>query len=60
MAEGHGHLLPGEIIVVVFKFGMAAELLWRVSWALNVIGHNIVHLSDYDWLMAIRHQRREQ
>ena len=35
---------------------MAQELLWRVLWALNVIGHNIVDLSDFDWLMVIRQQ----
>ena len=41
---------------MVFQYGMAQELLWRVLWALNVIGHNIVDLSDFDWLMAIKRQ----
>ena len=57
--EGLGDILPEEYIIVVFKYGMAQELLWRVSWALNVIGHNVVDLSDFDWLSAIRRQRRE-
>ena len=51
--EGLVHFLPEDYIVVVFRYGMSQELLWRVSWALNVIGHNIVDLSDYDWIMAI-------
>ena len=54
--EGLVHFLPENYIVVVFCCGMSQELLWR---ALNVIGHNIVDLSDYDWIMAIRRQRRE-
>jgi hypothetical protein len=57
--EGLAHFLPEDYIVVVFRCGISQELLWRVSWALNVIGHNIVDLSDYDWIMAIRRQRRE-
>ena len=57
--EGFEKYLPEYYHVVVFRYGMAQELLWRVSWALNVIGHNIVDLSDFDWLMAIRRQRRE-
>ena len=51
--------LPTEFVCVVLKPGMSAELLWRVSWALNGIGHNIVELSLYDWLAAIRRQRHE-
>ena len=58
-AEGLGCILPEDYIIVVFRYGMAQELLWRVSWALNVIGHNVVDLSDFDWLTAIRRQRRE-
>jgi hypothetical protein len=58
-AEGLGSILPEDYIIVVFRYGMAQELLWRVSWALNVIGHNVVDLSDFDWLTAIRRQRRE-
>ena len=57
--EGESDILPEDYIIVVFRYGMAQELLWRVSWALNVIGHNIVDLSDFDWLSAIRRQRRE-
>ena len=57
--EGECDILPEDYIIVVFRYGMAQELLWRVSWALNVIGHNIVDLSDFDWLSAIRRQRRE-
>ena len=57
--EGLAHFLPEDYIVMVFRYGMSQELLWRVSWELNVIGHNIVDLSDYDWIMAIRRQRRE-
>ena len=52
--EGLSHILPEDYLIVVFKYGMAQELLWRVSWALNVIGHNVVDLSDFDWLTAIR------
>ena len=59
LVEGLGDILPEDYIIVVFRYGMAQELLWRVSWALNVIGHNIVDLSDFDWLSAIRRQRRE-
>ena len=40
----NGCILPEDYIVVVFRYGMARELLWRVSWALNVIGHNVVDL----------------
>jgi len=51
--------LPSEFITVVMRGGMLPELLWRVSWALNGIGHNIVELSVFDWLAAIRRQRNE-
>ena len=59
--DGSGPLYgaPTEFICVPLKAGMSAELLWRLSWALNVIGHNVVELSDYDWLVAIRRQRME-
>ena len=57
--EGLSHLLPEVYIVVVFRYGMSQKLLWRVSWAFNVIGHNIVDLSDYDWIMAICRLHRE-
>ena len=59
LVEGLGDILPEDYIIVVFRNGMAQELLWRVSWALDVIGHNIVDLSDFDWLSAIRRQHRE-
>ena len=51
--------LPVHFTSVVLKPGMTAQMLWRVSWALNGIGHNIVELSVYDWLAAIRRQRNE-
>ena len=51
--------LPLDFVTVVLRPGMSPELLWRVSWALNGIGHNIVELSVYDWLAAIRRQRNE-
>ena len=51
--------LPTEFVSVVLRPGMAPELLWRVSWALNGIGHNIVELSVFDWLAAIIRQRNE-
>jgi hypothetical protein len=57
--EGLGSILPEDYIIVVFRYGMAQESPLRVSWALNVIGHNVVDLSDFDWLTAIRRQRRE-
>ena len=28
--EGLGHLLPEEYIIVVFRYGMAQELLWSM------------------------------
>ena len=51
--EGLAHFLPADYIVVIFCYGMSKELLWRVSWAMNVIRHNIVDLSDYNCIMAI-------
>ena len=48
-----------DFICVVLKPGMLPEQLWRVSWALNGIGHNIVKLSVYDWLAAIRRRCNE-
>ena len=48
--------LPVHFSSVVLRPGMTAQMLWRVSWALNGIGHNIVELSVYDWLAAIRRQ----
>ena len=58
-ADGEICELPSEFISVVLRGGMLPELLWRVSWALNGIGHNIVELSVFDWLAAIRRQRNE-
>ena len=58
-ADGEICELPSEFISVVMRGGMLPELLWRVSWALNGIGHNIVELSVFDWLAAIRRQRNE-
>jgi len=57
--DGELCLLPEDFVSVVLRPGMAPELLWRVSWALNGIGHNIVELSVFDWLAAIRRQRNE-
>ena len=49
--DGQLHMaLPSDFVSVVMKPGMAPELLWRVSWALNGIGYNIVELSVYDYL----------
>ena len=57
--DGELCALPDEFVSVVLRPGMAPALLWRVSWALNGIGHNIVELSVFDWLAAIRRQRNE-
>jgi hypothetical protein len=57
--DGELCLLPEDFVSVVLRPGMAPELLWRVSWVLNGIGHNIVELSVFDWLAAIRRQRNE-
>ena len=54
--DGELCALPDEFVSVVLRPGMAPALLWRVSWALNGIGHNIVELSVFDWLAAIRRQ----
>ena len=43
--EGLGSILPEEYIIVVFRYGMAQELLWRMSWALNVIGCNVLDIT---------------
>ena len=32
-------------------------LLWKLSWALNSVGHSIVPVSTYDWLIAVKHAR---
>ena len=53
-ADGELCELPTFFMRVVLRPGMDAAQLWRVSWALNGIGHNIVELSVYDWLAAIR------
>ena len=56
-ADGELCELPTFFVCVVMRPGMDPDQLWRVSWALNGIGHNIVELSVYDWLAAIRRQR---
>ena len=58
-ADGELCELPTFFVCVVMRPGMDPDQLWRVSWALNGIGHNIVELSVYDWLAAIRKQRNE-
>ena len=58
-ADGELCELPTFFVCVVMRPGMDPDQLWRVSWALNGIGHNIVELSVYDWLAAIRRQRNE-
>ena len=50
--------LPVHFSSVVLRPGMTVQILWRVSWALNGIGHNI-ELSVYDWLAAIHRQCNE-
>ena len=58
-ADGELCELPTFFVCVVMRPGMDPDQLWRVSWALNGIDHNIVELSVYDWLAAIRRQRNE-
>ena len=58
-ADGELCELPTDFICVVLKPGMLPEQLWRVSWALNGIGHNILELSVYHWLAVIRMQCNE-
>ena len=48
LRRAESFFLPEESIIVVFRYGFAQELLWRESWALNVIGHYVVDLSDFD------------
>ena len=51
--------LLSEFVSIVKRPGMAPELVWRVSWVLNGIGYNIVELSVFDWLAAIRRQHNK-
>ena len=42
-----------------FWYGMVQKLFGKVSWALNLIVHNVDDSSFFDWLQAIRHQCHE-
>ena len=58
-ADGELYELPTFFACVVLRPGIDRDQLWRLSWASNGIGHNIIKLSVYDWLAAITRQRNE-
>ena len=34
-----------------------ATTLWDLSWALNTLGHSIVKINTFDWILAVKHAR---
>jgi len=48
---------PEKVLCWVVDGLMDRALLWKLSWALNSVGHSIVPVSTYDWLIAVKHAR---
>ena len=48
---------PEKVLCWVVDGTLDRSLLWKLSWALNSVGHSIVPISTYDWLMGVKHAR---
>jgi len=48
---------PSKVLCWVVDGCLEKSVLWKLSWALNSVGHSIVPISTYDWLMGVKHAR---
>ena len=49
----HGHA-PSKVHCWIIDGTLSDNELWAMSWALNGIGHRIVEVSTFDWVIAVR------
>ena len=49
----HGHA-PSKVHCWIIDGTLSEHELWAMSWALNGIGHRIVEVSTFDWVIAVR------
>ena len=45
---------PSRVHCWIIDGTLLEHELWALSWALNGIGHRIVEVSTYDWIIAVR------
>ena len=48
---------PDKVLCWVVEGLLDRAVLWKLSWALNSVGHSIVPVSMYDWLIAVKQAR---
>ena len=48
----HGHA-PSKVHCWIIDGTLSDNELWAMSWALNGIGHRIVEVSTFDWVIAV-------
>ena len=46
---------PQKVHCWIVDVCQAESVLWNLSWALNSIGHSMICLTTYDWIMAVKH-----
>ena len=48
---------PSKVLCWVVDDTLDKNVLWKLSWASNSVGHSIVPISTYDWLVGVKHAR---
>ena len=48
---------PTRVMCAVVDGDEEATTLWDLSWALNTLGHSIVKINTFDWILAVKHAR---
>ena len=48
---------PTRVMCAVVDGDEEANTLWYLSWALNTLGHSIVKINTFDWILAVKHAR---
>ena len=48
---------PEKVLCWIVDGSQPESVLWNLSWALNSIGHSVISLTTYDWIMAVKHAR---
>ena len=48
---------PEKVLCWIVDGSQPESVLWNLSWALNSIGHSVLSLTTYDWIMAVKHAR---
>ena len=48
---------PPKILCWLVEGDLDDDEYWRMSWALNSVGHSVVPVTTYDWIMGVKKAR---